>query len=90
MSNEDYERALGSAEWQCTRALAIVRAGGRCQQCGSTRSLEVHHLTYERLGWEYPSDLECLCSVCHNRGRHGGRSRARVSPGQEELFDAAA
>ncbi len=32
--------------------------------------LEVHHLTYERLGAEWDDDLIVLCPACH-RGQHG-------------------
>lgn len=27
--------------------------------------LEVHHLTYERIGHEHPDDLIVLCPACH-------------------------
>ena len=32
--------------------------------------LEVHHLTYERLGHEHPEDLIVLCPACH-AAEHG-------------------
>jgi hypothetical protein len=41
----------------------------RCERCGSpgdARSLEVHHLTYERLGRELPEDLMVVCWPCHD------------------------
>jgi hypothetical protein len=33
--------------------------------------VEVHHLTYERLGAELPGDLEAVCAPCH-RAAHAG------------------
>ncbi len=39
-----------------------------CARCGRIKSaanLQVHHLTYERLGNELPSDLQVLCHACH-------------------------
>jgi 5-methylcytosine-specific restriction endonuclease McrA len=65
---------LRSPAWNNRRRDALVRAGGRCMDCGSTRDLHVHHLTYKRHGREEARDLRVLCSRCH-RKRHldGGR-----------------
>lgn len=41
----------------------------RCVRCGVKRQLEVHHLTYDRLGAELDTDLEVVCSGCH-KGTH--------------------
>lgn len=60
-----YHEYLASAQWQTTRALALSRAGHRCQVCNAPTSLDVHHRTYERLGEELPSDLTVLCRHCH-------------------------
>jgi len=46
ISKEEYYK---SEEWEKKRAFALHRAKHRCQKCGSSKSLEVHHLTYERL-----------------------------------------
>lgn len=62
---------LRSPEWKGRRKDALVAAGGRCQDCGATRDLHVHHLTYKRHGRELPRDLRVLCARCH-RGRHRG------------------
>lgn len=56
---------LRSRHWQRARQSAIARAGGRCAECGSRHGLEVHHLTYARLGHESPGDLQVLCRYCH-------------------------
>lgn len=66
---------LRSPEWRARRKAAIERAGGRCMDCGSTRNLHVHHLTYKRHGTEFARDLRVLCSRCHRRRhRDGGRT----------------
>jgi 5-methylcytosine-specific restriction endonuclease McrA len=65
-----YNEYLQSPEWQGLRRLAITKAGGRCQRCGEYRGLQVHHLTYERRGWEQIQDVEAVCSRCH-RQEHG-------------------
>jgi hypothetical protein len=58
--------ALGvTPEWMERRALAIERAGNRCQVCYSGEDLNVHHRTYERRGNEDPEDLTVLCQQCH-------------------------
>ena len=66
MSNvADYSEYLKTPHWLETRAVALKRAGSRCQVCSSTKLLEVHHNTYENLGHEKPEDLCVLCDECH-------------------------
>ena len=66
---------LRSPEWKTRRRAALERAGGRCMDCGTTRNLHVHHLTYKRHGNELARDLRVLCSRCHrHRHRDGGRA----------------
>jgi len=62
-----YPEYLQSAHWARMRSIARYRAGWQCQRCGNEegRRLDVHHLTYERLGCEEDTDLIVLCSLCH-------------------------
>ncbi len=66
-----YERYLRSDWWLHRRREALFRAGQKCERCGwiepprSRLRLEVHHLTYVRLGREWPDDLVVLCPDCH-------------------------
>lgn len=61
-----YAEYLKTAEWQKTRRRALASAGVKCQMCSATdKPLNVHHNTYERLGYERPSDLIVLCEPCH-------------------------
>lgn len=85
-----YEAYLASSAWKVKRENAIARAGGRCERCHFPFTsfeeefvceLQVHHLTYERLGKEKPSDLMVVCIACHEiedekRAKQGER-RAR-------------
>ena len=65
---------LRSPEWKARRRDALQRADGRCMDCGTTKNLHVHHLTYKRHGNELARDLRVLCSRCHRRRhRDGGR-----------------
>lgn len=60
-----YEAYMGSAAWKCKRSWALVLAKHKCEECGSHENLQVHHLSYENLGNEYPIDLQVLCKDCH-------------------------
>lgn len=62
----DYKKYLLSPQWKEKRAVALNRAGNRCQLCNSKNKLEVHHRTYERIGVEIPEDLTVLCHECHS------------------------
>lgn len=64
-----YDAYLRSSEWRRIRDGALRRAGWKCTRCQSTQKLEVHHLTYVRLGSERPDDLLVLCKICHE-GQH--------------------
>ena len=61
----DYREYMQSKAWKSKRLAAIKYHGSKCAVCGSQRSLQVHHLTYERLGHERMTDLEVLCKGCH-------------------------
>lgn len=66
---------LRSQLWRLRRRIWILRAGGRCQRCGSRRRLTIHHRTYRRLGHERRADVTVLCWNCHRR-HHGAHSRS--------------
>jgi len=66
-----YQDYLKSAVWADKRKQALSRADYRCESRGAmfvnNSSLDVHHLTYERVGGEEElSDLEILCYPCHH------------------------
>ncbi|HKZ77750.1 MAG TPA: hypothetical protein VJ124_05450 [Pyrinomonadaceae bacterium] len=60
-----YEQYLQSDTWKQRRQATIERANYRCEICGERDGLQVHHLNYERLGNERPSDLKVVCQGCH-------------------------
>jgi hypothetical protein len=60
-----YEQYLQTAHWRARRNTALKRAGYRCSRCSVGRQLQVHHLSYDRLGAELDADLEVLCRGCH-------------------------
>jgi 5-methylcytosine-specific restriction endonuclease McrA len=74
-----YDQYMKSSHWEWTRNRAISMAGKRCQRCdepagrgknGGPIGLNVHHLSYERLGNERSEDLIVLCRSCHAK-EHG-------------------
>lgn len=64
-----YELYIRSLDWESRRNSVLRRDGYRCQECGSTIALHVHHLTYRNLGDEPHWELLTLCGDCHHR-RH--------------------
>ena len=62
-----YESYIHSASWRKRRQRALRLGHYRCALCGSTQSLQVHHLTYAHLGNELDSELMVLCTSCHNK-----------------------
>jgi 5-methylcytosine-specific restriction endonuclease McrA len=75
-----YRSYLRPKHWRETRQRAIKASNYTCQRCkkrdryhDAPRSkrkgarLQVHHLTYARVGNERDSDLRVLCIDCHRR-----------------------
>lgn len=77
----DYREYLKSPWWKLVRRRAILAAGHRCRICRVSARLEVHHLTYERLGNERPEDVIALCGPCH-ADQHDAPYRPRGNPYQ--------
>ncbi len=56
---------LKSKEWLSVRIRLFKLRGRKCEDCGATKLLQVHHITYARLFNESLSDLKILCDSCH-------------------------
>jgi 5-methylcytosine-specific restriction endonuclease McrA len=64
--SNDYLKYLRSPEWDIIRKRRIQFDQGRCKNCGAKLHLQVHNLSYDRLGDEdVKSDLKTLCVDCH-------------------------
>lgn len=61
----EYRKYIHSEAWRTRRKRALARAGHRCQVCGRTYWLQVHHISYQNLGNEPDVDLSVLCGECH-------------------------
>lgn len=62
----EYKKYLASPAWKAKAADARAHADNRCERCGLSKKLDVHHLTYERVPNEEPGDLQALCRDCHD------------------------
>ena len=85
-----YDRYISSQRWRDKRERALESAHYKerywCQDCGwdfPKDQLEVHHLTYERLGREKDSDLIVVCSRCHQK-----QDKLRAKRGREKSSSA--
>jgi hypothetical protein len=66
LSKLPYEDYLKTPHWLVTRSEALMRAGFQCRRCYAEGvRLDVHHISYERLGRESMDDLIVLCGQCH-------------------------
>jgi len=78
---ERYNRRIRSTQWKNLKRDLIRLRGNQCERCAGVTALELHHKTYERLGFEQPSDLELLCYDCHRAAdeERAAASRARAA-----------
>lgn len=62
-----YKEFLTTFYWDIVRQYKLKQASYKCDLCNTSKSLHVHHKTYEHRGEEYQhlSDLTVLCSNCH-------------------------
>ncbi len=67
-----YPVYLTSRHWKKKREDALAKADHACQLCNTQQAtLDVHHRTYDRRGWERPEDLIVLCRACHSKFHAG-------------------
>jgi 5-methylcytosine-specific restriction endonuclease McrA len=73
-----YLKYMKSEAWREKREESLRLHDFTCGDCGKRLfgALDVHHLTYRRLGNERMSDLLPLCHGCHNL-RHKRKIRVR-------------
>lgn len=63
--NESYSEYINSPAWAQKRSQRLAMSNYRCAACGTTKRLEVHHLTYARIFNEDMPDLLPLCYLHH-------------------------
>lgn len=93
-----YAEFLQSLYWEILSNSMKVLAKGQCRLCGSngdSSTLNVHHLTYDHVGEEYPDHLEDLiviCKHCHeevhkNQRKALERIAVRIKEAQRTIND---
>lgn len=74
----EYQAYLKSATWKKKRQERLSIDNHACVWCGATKNLQVHHLTYSRLGNEdVEKDLCTLCFGCHKKIEAWKRAQRR-------------
>lgn len=61
----DYYRWINSNAYRKKRNEKLKEVGYKCELCGSAKNLQVHHITYDNLGYEPLDDLLVVCRKCH-------------------------
>ena len=79
--------------WQDARDVALEKAGLKCEECGSKKSLHVHHIKpVKGLGRKgeanEPSNLIVLCRKCHGI-KHRKRESTLDVRKNEDRFEVA-
>jgi hypothetical protein len=69
---------LRSHHWKTLRRGKLDKVGRKCEKCGTTRRLEVHHLEYRNIYDVKFADLQVLCAYHH--GEAHGRIKAQDHP----------
>ena len=69
---ESYDDYLETDYWQKVRQKALIKSDFKCQQCGSTQKLQVHHKAYCKRYTELDNMhlLQVLCRQCHHDEHH--------------------
>ena len=65
-----YEHLLEDKRWKEFRLKVLSERGSRCECCGGTDVLQIHHTFYMRgkMPWEYDiNDMRVLCKKFHQR-----------------------
>ena len=68
--DKKYIDYIKSPKWEAKKQELFKEKGKKCELCGSTKHIHVHHLTYERLYDELIIDLQPLCRTYHEK-EHG-------------------
>jgi len=88
VSKKKYNKYINSKAWGRKRKEAFAYHGRECAFCGKTRSLHVHHKTYDSLFDEDMEHLLVLCEPCHMK-IHGRKSeKAKKKPKKGEWKSA--
>jgi len=92
-SNQYFTNVIAPLWWAHAVAMALKRAGNKCEECGSKEKLEVHHIIpleqfEERHNSEknHLDNLKVLCRPCHEIAHHGVKALRTIPKEQLVLF----
>ncbi len=74
----EYKRYLRSNAWAMRKNAYYKRFNRQCAACGSSKRIQLHHVSYDQLGHEPDQDLVPLCHKDHrnaHQAHHSGRLR---------------
>lgn len=74
-----YTEYLQGSHWKGLRKALCLKPESHCAGCDKKHHLQIHHVSYSRLGSELPDDLVVLCEWCHKRVHE---ELDRLYPGQ--------
>lgn len=88
VNRQTYAAHMASTEWAQRRDSYFHRYGWKCQACGATEDMHLHHRTYERFMHELDKDLVGLCSTCHKWVHQLHRSSSlTLSDATQQILD---
>jgi 5-methylcytosine-specific restriction endonuclease McrA len=79
MDKTFYNKYITGPRWAAKREAWFNAFGKWCRACKTTYGpIQLHHMTYDRLGRERMSDLVALCNKCHREVEALYRRSGRV------------
>lgn len=70
---DNFSAQYKDPRWFSRRTEIIAIDRYLCRRCGASKTLEVHHISYQKgkMAWEYDDDcLVTLCKSCHMQIHH--------------------
>ena len=81
MKNREPRFRLEPLAYGILKQRVLTRDGWRCQQCGVSANLEVHHITPRSLlGHDKAENLITLCARCHRKVHQHGTTASPQFP----------
>ena len=84
MIDDKYKLYLNSKEWFSVKQNLFKLRGKKCEMCNSTDDIQVHHLHYDNIYMELPTDLLVVCKTCH-RDIHGLNPKSKKKKKKKKM-----
>lgn len=83
LNKNEYGMYLHSEIWEQTKNKFKKN---KCEKCGGTEMLNLHHLNYENIGNETKKDVITLCRKCHESLHFSSLINIKENPNSSELY----